>query len=225
MTPAIVLLPSPLLGPVAWTPVADRLRAAGRRVRTLGLPGAPVLPERVLRRWSKDLHGERHPVLVPHSNAGLYAPALAGRSGATATVFVDAAMPGPGGTAALAPDDFLGFLQALADDDGVLPPWTRWWAAEDLDPLFPDPTWRAEVENAEPRLGIDYFAGELPVPDGWMSQPCGYLAFGSTYATETRRARAQDWPVQVLPGEHLHMLQDPDTVTAVLLDLVQTLGG
>ena len=225
MTPAIVLLPSPLLGPVAWTPVADRLRDAGRRVRTLVLPSAPVLPARVLERWRDDLEGEKRPVLVPHSNAGLYAPALAEATAATGTVFVDAAMPGPGGVAAMAPDDFMDFVNALADDTGTLPPWTRWWASSDLDPLFPDAAWRTRVEDAEPRLGVDYFAGELPVPEHWMARPCGYLAFGDTYGTEVRRARTQDWPVRVLPGEHLHMTVDPDTVTAVLLDLVEALGG
>ena len=225
MTPAIVLLPSPLLGPVAWSPVADRLHAAGRRVRVLGLPDGPVLPGDVLARWQEDLGAEQRPVLVPHSNAGYYAPALAGATDATGTVFVDAALPGPGGSTPLAPADFEGFLRALADEHGLLPPWTRWWAEADLDPLFPDAAWRRRVEEREPRLTVGYFEATLPVPDGWTRRPCAYLAFGATYATETRRARAQAWPVRVLPGEHLHMLHDPDAVTAALLELVESLGG
>jgi hypothetical protein len=220
MGPVLVLLPSPLLGPVAWSPVADRLRAAGHRVRVLALPAGPVVPADLLARWREDLDGEQRPVLVPHSNAGFYAPALAEETGAAATVYVDAALPGPGGTTQLAPADFLAFLRALADEDGLLPPWTRWWAPEDLDPLFPDPAWRRRVEDGEPRLTVSYFESTLPVPDGWMDRPCGYLAFGRTYATEAARARAHRWPVRVLPGEHLELLHHPDAVSAAVLDLL-----
>jgi len=52
-------------------------------------------------------------VLVPHSNAGLYVPALAVRRRVLATVFVDAALPPTNArTTTAAPASFYGFLAA-----------------------------------------------------------------------------------------------------------------
>jgi hypothetical protein len=54
--------------------------------------------------------------------------------------------------------------------------------------------------------------------------PAGYLAFGDTNACERGRATDAGWPVRTLPGEHLHMLVDPDGVAAALTDLLGQLG-
>ena len=78
-------------------------------------------------------------------------------------------------------------LESLADDDGLLPPWTQWW--DDLSGLFPDDATRAAIEAGQPRLPLSYFTATLPVPDGWASGPCAYLAFGDTYAEEVAFAR------------------------------------
>jgi hypothetical protein len=71
------LLPSPLLGPEAWGPVAEVLRSGGWSV--LEQPGAaepPGAPGDVLKRFLAALPTDRDLVLVPHSNAGLYVPEL-----------------------------------------------------------------------------------------------------------------------------------------------------
>ena len=44
------------------------------------------------------------------------------------------------------------------------------------------------------------------MPEGWESGPCAYLAFGDTYAEETRAAHERRWPVAVTAGSHLEML-------------------
>lgn len=203
-----LLVPSPLLGPAAWAPVAALL--AGR-----------VAGVDQVVKASADL---TEVVLVVHSNAGLYAPSMAVQVGAQATVYVDAALPGDGPDTALAPPRFLEFLTGLADDAGLLPPWTQWWD-DGVDDLFPDPATRAAVEAEQPRLPLSYFTSRVPVPAGWADRPCAYLAFGDTYADEIAFAHAHGWPVTGIPGRHLHQLAAPAEVAAAITDLAERLGG
>lgn len=197
---SFVLVPSPLLGPESWQPVARALRDAGEQ--------AEVVPV-------EDLIGGPDVVVVPHSNAGYYAASIPAR----ATVYVDAALPlEDGPDVALAPPDFYAFLTGLVDPDGLLPPWTQWWD-EDLGDLFPDQETRARVEAGQPRLPLTYFERRIPVTLGWSSRPSGYLAFGTTYAEEVAFARAAGWPVTEIDGAHLHQLVDPDGVAAAIVAL------
>jgi hypothetical protein len=219
----IALLPSPLLGPAAWEPVHDRLLALGRHVLVADVPAAPRDPDEVLDAFVSGLTGQDGVVLVPHSNAGLYAPALTEAVACRATVFVDAALPSSTPRTPLAPPQLMARLRELADDTGRLPPWTRWWEPADLDRLFPDDTWRQRIEATQPRLALSYFTSRMRVPEGWAARPAAYLAFGSTYAHETAVARGHGWPVAVLEGTHLHMLDDPETVAARILGLLEEL--
>ena len=157
--------------------------------------------------------------LVPHSNAGLYAPTLAEQLDVVATVFVDAALPGEGPKTAMAPPGLMAVLRDLADADGVLPPWTRWWDKEDIAGLFPSDNVRVSVKATQPRLPLSYFTARLPVPPGWLEQPSAYLAFGDTYADEVAFALANKWPLNVMAGLHLQMLHDPVGVGAEILRL------
>jgi hypothetical protein len=167
---------------------------------------------------------EQDLVLVPHSNAGAYVPELVMQRRVVASVFVDAVLPPGHGSVPLAPPAFLDLLRAKANDDGLLPVWTRWWDDADVAPLFPDAQTRARVEREQQQLPLSYFEGALPVPQGW-DQRCGaYLAFGETYATERDDAVRRRWPVTTLPGTHLHLLTDPDEVAIELLALIGQLG-
>ncbi len=217
----LLLVPSPLLGAATWTPVAERLGGLGLSARVVGLPTGRRMPEDVVGAVASAAAGLGPVVLVPHSNAGLYAPHLADRLDVAATVHVDAALPSTEGETALAPDDFLDFLRGLAGGDGVLPPWTQWW--DDVGDLFPDPATRAAVEAEQPRLPLAYFAERLPVPAGWASAPAGYVAFGDTYAEEVALAREHGWPVTTLAGGHLHQLHDPAAVAAAIVGLAEPL--
>jgi hypothetical protein len=219
----LALLPSPLLGPVAWEPVHDRLLELGRRVVVADAPAAPPGPDEVLTSFLSALTHQGDVVLVPHSNAGLYAPALADMVSARATVYVDAALPSSTPTTPLAPPHLLEHLRGLADEEGRLPPWTRWWAAADVDRLFPDDTWRDRVEAHQPRLALTYFRSTVRAPEGWAARPAAYLAFGETYAHEAAVARGHGWPVDVLEGGHLHMLREPDEVATRVLGLLEQL--
>lgn len=223
MLETLCLLPSPLLGPACWRAAASSLADAGWDV-------AEVPPWRQART-AADVTAEllaaipedRDCVLVAHSNAGTFVPVLArSRPRVAGYVFVDAGLPRAGaGSAPIAPAAFLDMLAELADGDGLLPPWTSWWADEDLAGLFPDDATRADVEAEQRRLPLSYFAETVPVPDDWPARPGAYLAFGDGYARELATARELGWPARMLDGGHLHMLADPRATADAIAGLAE----
>jgi hypothetical protein len=219
----LVLLPSPLLGPAVWAPVADLLRSRGHDVLVPSLPPTVATPADVLASWLDDIPTGRDLLLVPHSNAGLYVAALAALRPVRALVLVDAGLPSRAPATPLAPPAFRQFLAGLADEAGLLPPWTRWWGPEEIAPLFPDPASRARVEREQRRLPLSYFEAEVASPPGWTALPAAYLAFGDTYAEDRAFAERHGWPVETLAGDHLHPLVDPAAVTAALVRLMAAL--
>ena len=215
-----LLIPSPLLGPATWRPVEAWLREQGHTAQAVDLGPHPRTPAGVVATVVAAAR-DRTVVLVPHSNAGLYAPHLATLVDVEATVFVDAALPGPEadqGDTPLAPPTFLDFLRTLANAQGVLPPWTEWWG-DDVGGLFPDASVRQAVESEQQRLPLAYFTSRIPVPSGWTDRPAAYLALGETYADERARAARLGWPTRTIAGDHLHALHDPAAVGRAILDL------
>ncbi len=113
-------------------------------------------------------------------------------------------------------------MAGLVDDDGVLPPWTRWWSREQLADIIPDHLFDS-IDAACPQVPLSYLDTRISPPAGWAESGCAYLAFGNTYAAEQAFARGRHWPVQVIEGGHLHFLHDPPVVADHLLDLVSPL--
>jgi hypothetical protein len=225
MGTTFVLVHSPALGPRTWRPVAARLTALGH---TALVPSLLSVGEReppfwrsvveAVRREVAEIPPDRPVVLVAHSNAGLFMPVIAAgvNQPVAASVFVDAALPSLTGATAAAPADLLAVLRGLADTDGRLPPWTEWWAEEEVAPLFPDPATRHAVAQEQPRLPISYFEQRIPGAEHWDGRNCTYLMFSPAYGATANEARNRGWPVQHLPGGHLHQLVDPDGVAAAL---------
>ncbi|WP_127127341.1 alpha/beta hydrolase [Georgenia sp. SYP-B2076] len=225
----LVLVPSPLLGPATWEPVAARLRGWGRKVAVLGQSvGAPtdadLTPQGELARLVAAIPDGRPVVLVPHSNAGLFVAGIAARRHVVGAIFVDAGFPPEEGHVPLAPVAFQEHLRALADADGVLPPWAEWWGENQVTDLFPDASTRRLVEAEQRRMPLSYFTSGLDAPAGWRTFPCAYLAFGDTYAQERDRAMDLGWPVTTITGGHLHLLHEPDRVAEAITALVTRLG-
>lgn len=216
--PPVTFLPSPFLGPAVWEPVAERLRGHGWRTRVAPVRG--TTPAEVLDGFEEALPEDEPPVLVPHSNAGLYVPAIAAVLPPAGTVFVDAALPPSSGEAALVPPALRDELRGRADGDGLLPPWTDWWPRGDVRALVPDDATLERVEAQARRLPATYLDATLPVTAGWASGRNAYLAFGGTYAEELGQARAAGWPADELAGGHLHMLVDPDAVAGAIAALL-----
>lgn len=221
------LLPSPLLGSAVWEPVAGELADRRLRVVAVDVSGpAPASSDAVLHAYLRALPEDEQWVLVPHSNAGLYAPAIADRRNVAGIVFVDAGIPPLDESstpthAPTTPDEYYEMLAAKAGRDGVLPEWTGWWSEEEVAPLFPHARVRAEVERQQRRFPLGYFRTSVPVPAGWGRHPCAFLGFGDSYAGEAERARGLGWPVRVLAGAHLEMLVHPAEVADAVVSLWQ----
>ncbi|MEO6712201.1 MAG: hypothetical protein ABIM89_02090 [Mycobacteriales bacterium] len=221
----VLLLPSPLLGPLVWSPAAEALSRDGWAVRVASTgEQAPTCPDDVLQSFLAELPADRATIVVAHSNAGLFVPSLVQERPIAASVFVDAGLPVRAGAVPLAPAHFREFLAAKADALGQLPPWSHWWEESDLAGLFPSDAVREQVEREQPRLPLSYFEGMYSANAGWDDRPCAYLAFGDTYQAERTEAQARGWPVATLAGGHLHMLVGPDHVAGAITALLDMLG-
>lgn len=225
---SVLLLPSPLLPVSAYAGLASALERAGTEVDIAPVDGGPGLdPHALVREWAGLV--EPGTTLLAHSNAGYLAPATWAAAGsvgrdAGGVVFMDAALPPESGPAPLAPARFREHLAGLADDDGLLPPWTRWWPREAVTQVIPADRF-PEIDRECPRLPLSYFDTEMTPPSGWTAWPQAYLAFGSTYADELTAARSRGWPHRTMPGGHLHFLVDPDEVARAVLGLRERLTG
>jgi hypothetical protein len=223
MTTTLVLLPSPLLGPAVWAAVGSVLAEDGWTVAIPPAFGRIQQPADVLDHWERALAHNGDYVLVPHSNAGHYVPALGERRNVLGTVFADAALPPASGSTGMAPPALYRMLTGLADPDGVLPPWTEWWEHSELAGLFPDAATQAAVTAEQVRLPLSYFDERTPAAAGWALGRNAYLAFGDTYRHECEVAANYGWPVRTLPGGHLLMLTKPARVASVLEGLLGVL--
>lgn len=223
----LALLPSPLLGDAVWRSVASVLVELGWDAEAVQLAGAaPTNVQDALDSYLEAMPDDEAYVLVPHSNAGLYVPALTEHRRVEAVVFVDATVPPvEGGCVPTMPVEFLDAVAAKADDEGKLPVWTAWWDEPELAPLFPDEAARVIVERQQRRLPLAYFEDAVQVSPGWDNRPCAFLAFGNAYASEAAKAREQGWPVKVVDGGHLEMLVHPEKIGRAVIDLLESAGG
>jgi hypothetical protein len=135
--PSLALLASPLLGPGVWQPVAKALAQSGWPSRVCAATASVATPQDALDAFGQALPPERDVVLVPHSNAGAYVPALVSRRRVIGVVFVDAVLPPSEGLVPLAPPSLRDFLRGMVRADGQLPGWTQWWDESDVATLLP----------------------------------------------------------------------------------------
>ena len=220
MTGTAVVLPSPLLPPTAYEPLLLALDDRGYAAE-LADASRPVSGSALVERW-RQLTAAAD-LLVAHSNAGYLAP-LVRPQPTTPVVFVDAALPPASGVTRLAPNRFRAQLAILADADGLLPAWTRWWPREAVAEVVP-----AElvdrIDGDCPRVALGYLDSEVAAPDSWASGPNAYLAFGGTYADELAFATESGWPTSTLMGTHLHFLWDPPGVAEAVDHLARSVGS
>lgn len=183
---------------------------------------APRSAAEVVSAFVDGLDAGEEWVLIPHSNAGLLAPAVARRRPARGVVYVDSRLPGPG-VGPMRPPETLGFLSGLADAAGDLPPWNRWWD-EDISHLFPSRVMQRACEAEMRSLPLSYFSDAIDGA-GAGALPSAYLAFGTQYGDEAQHAAAAGWPTATVAAtHHLHMLVDPDGVAVHILSLLAAIG-
>jgi hypothetical protein len=205
------LLPSPLSTPAVAGRLAAALADRGHRADVAASSGADVtdlLAGFIAAARDAD-------VVVPHSNAGRFALAVAYAVGAT-LVCLDSLLPhhepDPGWTE---------LLRAREADDGLLAPWSTWWPREDVEAVVGE-HWDLLVAD-EPRVPLRLLTEQPPAPADWLARRSGYVAFGDTYAEQATLAEVHGWEVRRLDGAHLHLLTAPDEVAETLLEVVARL--
>jgi hypothetical protein len=234
MDAGIVLMHSPLVGPLTWSLVADELR---RRSVAMAVPrlvdageGRPPFWKRHAAAVARDvgaIPAGAPVVLVGHSGAGPLLPAVGQRVGhpVAAYIFVDAGIPvdGMSRLELMADEDpaFAAHLRELLSGGGQFPSWRE----EDLRAAIPDARLRHRmVAELQPRP-LAFFTEPIPVFSGWPDAPCGYVQFSAAYDAPARHARQAGWSYRAVNGGHFQMLVDPSAVTDALLDLVEHLIG
>jgi hypothetical protein len=229
-----LLVPSPLLGPPSWEPVAAELRSSGApaEVARLTPPLDAVHPwwSHAAREVAAAAGTGREVVLIGHSGAGprlaVFGAAIT-EHGARVTgyLFVDAGLPSPGQSVlAQSPPEAVALIDRLTGDDGLLPPWCEWWDEGFLDALVPDPVARHHLESACWPVPRSLFDEVTPVPDRWPDAPCGYLRLSEAYDDEAAAAEASGWPCRRWDGSHLDPVTRPADVAAELMELADAAG-
>lgn len=221
--PALVLVHSPLVGPLTWRPVAERMAAQGYAALcpSLSVPmaGAPPYVAAITATVAAQVRraGVAGPVvLVGHSGAGPLLPALADELHVEVygLVYVDSLLPQPGATwFDRAPAQLSEHLHRLASE-GFLPPWHLWFDPGAVEETLPDPELRARFVAELPRVPLAYFQETAPATR-W-SGPGAYLRFSDGYRSDAEQARLRGWPVVEHHGSHLLMLTEPDGVASAL---------
>jgi hypothetical protein len=241
---------SPLVGPATWQPVADLLR--GRfEVRMPSLHGIAAGPGPYARRIAETVAraarhdadarhkaGARHQeiVLVGHSGAGAYLPAVADALGALdtpgtlngrviGTAFVDAQLPRPGlSDFDTSPPDFRDALTTMAED-GMLLPWDQWFPPEVMTELIPQTGQRKAFLAELHPIALAYFEEPAPNTATWPGEThCTYLQLSEGYHEQADRAEALGWPTARLAADHLAVLTRPEPVADFLSEFVETLA-
>jgi hypothetical protein len=230
----VVLLHSPLTGPLVWDPAAEELARRGIHASVPEVADHPSATgpfwqqhARSVARSLRGVDAAEELVLVGHSGAGQLLPAIRASLGRGVAVylFVDAGIPENGVSRldqiraedpAMADD-----LRSLLEQGGRFPEWTN----EDLRDIVPaDGLRRGLVEGLRPRP-LGFFTEPIEVFDGWPDAPCGYIRLSAPYDPALMIARKLGWPTRELDAGHFHMLVEPREVVDVMLDLLAEMRG
>ncbi|MPZ98202.1 MAG: alpha/beta fold hydrolase [Dehalococcoidia bacterium] len=232
---ALVLVHSPLVGPLSWRSVAQRVEARGVPTAVPSLLAADGVPESwrpqadAVASASASLEEGARRFLVGHSAAGPLLPAcgaaIAARGSPVAGyLFVDAPLPAPGSWFDTAPPEMARMLRDLTGPDGRLPRWSDWWPPEVILRLLPDPTLRQQFCDELPRVPLAMFEEQRADIEGWADAPCGYLQLSGEYAADAAAAEQRGWPVERLESHHLGMLTQPAEIADALERLLSRMG-
>lgn len=226
----IVLIPSPLNGPLVWAPVSRVLRERGIQTLIATLEDDPDDPtpywvqhSSSVARTLAHLRPDQRPILTGHSGAGPLLPAIGAFSPHPigGYLFVDAGLPIPGQSRLEEIEETLpevGIeLRQRLEAGGLFPEWTD----EEVAELLPDEgTRRGVLAELRPRTQV-FFMQPFPAFASWPDAPCGYVRFSAAYDAPAADARAPGWPYREFQAGHFHMAVDPDAVAAALTDIVE----
>lgn len=225
MQPGIVLVAGPLVGASSWEPTANRLRAAGVRVHIPDvLAGTGHVPS--WREWTSHLldqsSAEEAPILVGHSSASTLVVDLATKMRVRGVIIVDGDIPPPSGLARPVRPALRDFIAGLADENGLLPPWSRWWVNDisraklvGIDALAHDPDAFRSFEMDLPRMTQGWFDDAIDLAP-WDHIPAGYIQLSPIYDHAADEASRRAWPLRRLQGTHLDPTLRPGETAAAI---------
>jgi len=226
----LVLLHSPLVGPMTWQATAAVLRDRGYGALVPSLAGvldrgAPY-HERLAAAAAAAIEASEvdGPVgLVVHSAAGGLVPAIIARSKLpiSGVLFVDAVLPHPGTSRMRKDPSPLGERIRKLAREGWLPPWHEWFPPGALAETLPDADLRERFIAELHPIPLDYFQANAPVDHAWAQLPCAYLQLSAAYGREVGEGERLGWPTHRLKSDHLAMLTRPEEVA----DAIHTLLG
>lgn len=227
--PLFVLIHSPLVGPLTWTPVAGEMRQRGLDVLVPRLEDTPNSRDPfwkqhavAVARSMRDVSESLNLILVAHSGTGPLLPVIRQSvpNPVDAYVFVDAGIPKDGATR----------LDLMKSED---PAWAAQfqqemesgeqfptWSFDDLQEVIPDHTLRRQMMAELHPRGLDFFNEPIPVFAGWPDAPCVYIQFSPMYQKPAAHARQKGWLTEEVAGGHFHMLVDPAVVTDRIIETV-----
>lgn len=226
---SILFVQSPLVGPSSWTSCAELMRGNGFQVAVPDLTGVAQAPPPMWQSFvGATVDGAQglgsRVVVVGHSGAGAFLPAIADRleDRLESLVFVDAVIPPPAGV-----HETPGSMRALLDEqtvDGQLRRWLDWWPDDVVMDLVPDAAERVALLADMPSLPRSFYDESIPVPDGWMQQPCLYVKLSEAYHAEYVRAGQQGWKRTELDADHLAIRTQARLVVAAIKSLIGEAG-
>jgi hypothetical protein len=221
----IILVTGPLVGASRWSLTADRLRAAGAHVRVpdvlARLGSAPSWSA-----WTSHLADmvsvDEEPILVGHSSASTLVADLATKMPVRGLIIVDGDIPPACGSAAPVRATFRDVIAGLADEDGLLPPWSQRWHKDrrraqlvGIDALALDPQSFESFEKDLPRMTLSWFDDVIDLAP-WDHVPAGYIQVSAIYDHAAEEALRRAWPVRRMQGTHLHPTLKPDETAAAI---------
>jgi hypothetical protein len=215
-----LIIHSPLVGPSTVAPLAAALEALGWTTTVPDLRTAIQSPTEFAQRAAHTV--DSADVVIGHSGAGAFLPAVADAMNAAITVFVDAVVPQPG-SPFVTSAGLLQLLDTLPVVDGFLPPWHEWWPAGLMVELVPDPILRRRIVDEIPRVPRSFYDAAVPMPLQWWTLPAAYLQLSPGYDEDRCRAETWSWPTIKLTGRHLDLCVRPDLIAEHVSDLVRRL--
>jgi pimeloyl-ACP methyl ester carboxylesterase len=226
MQARLVLVHSPLVGCGTWGPIANDLAGDGYAVAVPDLAGTVTAGPPYHLRQAQVIAGwaaGQPVILIGHSRAGPLLATAGTMLGEIVRgyVFVDARLPAPGHSwLETVQPGLAARLREMADPRGWLPPWSQWWAEEELAALLPDPAVRQHFTAGCPRLPMAMLEEVHPPAPGWPNAPSGYLQLSEAYEGDAARARELGWPVRQQLSHHLALLTEPGQVAREIRQLI-----
>lgn len=233
MNDVVVLVHSPLVGPLTWAPVSRELRRRG--ISTVlpiladhGHGDAPYWVQHVeaVARRLETLPPDGGVILVGHSGAGPLLPSIGAFSPhpVEGYIFVDAGLPHPGRSPLeeieAGMPEFGSELRHDLETGGSFPRWTD----EDLRDLIPGAILRQGVLSELQPRDLTFFEEPLPQVDSWPDAPCGYIRLSEGYDQAAQEARRRGWLYREFNSGHFHMLVDAAGVAEAILQLAPSVA-